>query len=264
MKKMVSIKFLGLGAVICLGLAGCSTPQRGPSPQPGEQLPQVFSSTVSKPVRYDYLAYVPETRITGSQEKFPLILFLHGLGERGSNVWKVAVHGPPKLIKNGKQFPFIVISPQCPLGAYWDAESVVALLDDVCNRYSVDRDRVYLTGLSMGGFGSWDLIARYPERFAAAAPICGGGSIVALAAADKEKSAALKRLPIWAFHGAKDNVVALQQSEDMVNRIAKGGGNAKLTVYPEATHDSWTATYDNPELYDWFLKHDRKTNVMTK
>jgi predicted peptidase len=124
---------------------------------------------------------------------------------------------------------------------------LINLLDDVVAKCSVDKERIYLTGLSMGGYGAWALASAYPERFAAITPICGGGRGFM---ADK-----LKDVPVWAFHGAKDNVVPLKESEEMVNAVKNRGGDAKLTVYPEAGHDSWTETYNNPQLYEWFLQH---------
>jgi len=184
-----------------------------------------------------------------------LILFLHGAGERGSDLKKVKIHGPPKIVSQGKDLPFIIVSPQCPQESWWpkEIETLTALLDDIEARYNVDTDRVYLTGLSMGGFGSWALANDQPDLFAAVVPICGG---IEPFFADN-----LKDVPIWAFHGAKDTTVPLSQSSDIVEAIKKLGGDAKLTVYPEAGHDSWTETYDNPELYDWLLEHrlsDRK------
>ncbi len=114
----------------------------------------------------------------------------------------------------------------------------------------MDTERIYLTGLSMGGYGTWALAAKYPERFAAIVPICGGGK--------RFMARSLKDIPVWAFHGAKDNVVPLKESVKMVNAVKALGGNARLTVYPDAGHDSWTETYRNKELYSWFLGHRKK------
>ena len=184
-------------------------------------------------------------------EKWPLILFLHGAGERGDNLKLVGQHGPPKIVKQ-KDMPFIIVSPQCPKDSWWPKENevLINLLDDIVSRYNVDKSRIYLTGLSMGGYGSWSLGCDHPKRFAAIAPICGGG--------EPFFGRKLKNTPVWAFHGAKDNVVALKKSEDMVKAIERAGGDVKLTVYPEAGHDSWTETYNNPELYTWFLSHSNK------
>ena len=129
-------------------------------------------------------------------------------------------------------------------------EDKQALVDDVLARHkAADPDRVYLTGLSMGGFGTWETATEYPERFAAIAPICGGGR--------PYTAARLKKLPTWVFHGEKDPVVPIKRSEEMVDALKKAGGDVKFTRYPEAGHDSWTETYNNPELYEWFLKHQR-------
>jgi predicted peptidase len=170
----------------------------------------------------------------------------------------VAIHGPPKLVKQGKEFPFIIIAPQCPEGDRWHEDALLELLDRVTHEYAVDTNRVYLTGLSMGGFGTWKLGIAHPEKFAAIVPICGGGETIDVLLAGRERGAALKSLPIWAFHGAKDPVVPVTESERMVNALKKAGvKEVKLTVYPEAQHDSWTETYNNPELYEWLAKQSR-------
>jgi len=209
---------------------------------------QVFEKTITKTVRCQYLLFLPEG-YGQKKQRWPMILFLHGAGERGSDLNLVKKHGPPKIVESGKDLSFIVVSPQCPAGDWWTDknEVLINLLDDVVARCNVDPERIYLTGLSMGGFGTWTLASAYPDRFAAIAPICGGGKVFM---ADK-----LKDVPVWAFHGVKDPLVPLKESEDMVNAIKARGGDAKLTVYPDAGHDSWTETYNNQQLYDWFLQH---------
>jgi len=174
----------------------------------------------------------------------------------------VAAHGPPKLLAQGKKdMPFIVASPQCPTGERWKTEALAALLDEIEANYRVDATRVYVTGLSMGGYGTWAMANEYPNRFAAIAPICGGGEIVPILLAGRDKRAALKSLGIWAFHGAKDPVVKLEESEKMVDAFKQiGATDVRLTVYPEATHDAWTETYDNPKLYEWLLAHRRPSS----
>lgn len=207
----------------------------------------------------DYLLFLPDGYENSSQKKWPLILFLHGAGERGTNVWMVAKHGPPKVVAEKPNFPCIVVSPQCPENRIWSRDLLLGLLDHVLQTYSVDPTRVYLTGLSMGGYGTWDLGLSHPERFAAIAPICGGGEYITVLLASRSKAEALKSLPVWAFHGGKDNVVPLSESERMVDLLKRSGvKQVKLTVYPNAGHDSWTETYNNPEFYDWLLKHRRK------
>jgi predicted peptidase len=211
---------------------------------------QTFEKEITKTLSCKYLLFLPEG-YDKEQKRWPLMLFLHGAGERGDELNKVKVHGPPKLVEKQKDFPFIVVSPQCPDDDWWTTktEVLINLLDDIVARYDVDTERVYLTGLSMGGYGSWALASEYPDRFAAVVPICGGGSRI--------MSRTLTDVPIWTFHGAKDGVVPVEESKDLVEAINARGGNAKLTIYPEANHDSWTETYNNQEVYDWLLKHRR-------
>lgn len=199
-------------------------------------------------VRLKYLLYLPKDY--AAKPAWPLLLFLHGAGERGDNLEAVKTHGPPKLIAAGQDFPFIVLAPQCPKNRWWEPVGLTALLDEIVERYKVDRDRIYVTGLSMGGFGTWALAAYSPDRFAAIAPICGGG--------EPYWARSLSHLPAWIFHGGKDGVVPPQRSEQMLQAMKKNGGDAKLTLYPEAGHDSWTASYANPDLYKWFLEHKRQ------
>ena len=198
-------------------------------------------------VTLDYLLFLPK----GYEEKdsWPLMLFLHGAGERGDDLELVKKHGPPKIVETKPDFPFVLVSPQCPRNRWWDARGLTALVDDVVAKHKIDEDRIYVTGLSMGGFGTWSLAAHTPDRFAAIVPICGGG--------ESYWTRRLSHLPVWVFHGGKDSVVPLERSEAMVDALKKQGGNVKLTVYPEAGHDSWTATYDNPELYEWLLQQKR-------
>ena len=178
------------------------------------------------------------------------MLFLHGAGESGDDLSKVKLHGPPKIVESKKDFPFILVSPQSP-GRGWNPDTLHAMLEDVKKTYRVDPDRVYLTGLSMGGYGSWALAAAHPEVFAAVAPVCGGGNT--------RDASKIKNLPIWVFHGGKDPVVPVVRSEEMVKALKDvNAGEVKFTVYPDAGHDSWTETYDNPELYKWMLGHTRK------
>ena len=214
------------------------------------QHPQTLTKQVE--IKVDYLLYLPSDYGKEQSKKYPMILFLHGAGERGSDVNLVKKHGPPKLLDGKTDLAvkdFIVVSPQCPANKWWQPHEVIALLDDVSQKYSVDADRVYLTGLSMGGFGTWETASRYPERFAAIAPICGGG--------DPRRVRSLKDTPTWVFHGDKDPTVPVQRGIEMVEALKQAGNEAKFTRYPDAGHDSWTVTYNNPELYAWFLQHKR-------
>ncbi len=178
------------------------------------------------------------------------MLFLHGAGERGDDLELVKKHGPPKLIEAGQDFPFIVVSPQAPAEQWWSTVFLDALLQEITATYRVDMDRVYATGLSMGGFGTWDLAMTFPDRFAAIAPICGGGNAYSVCV--------IKDLPIWNFHGAKDPVVPLARSQEMVDALQRCSGDVRFTIYPDAGHDAWTETYDNPALYEWLLAHRRQ------
>jgi predicted peptidase len=215
------------------------------------QQAHTFEVQVVRSVRLNYLLYLPQDYSADEQKKWPTILFLHGAGERGDDLELVKVHGIAKIVEQQEDFPFIAISPQCSEDSWWpvEVEALDALLNKVVATYAVDPRRIYLTGLSMGGHGAWSLAIAHPERFAALAPICGGG--------DPNKVCALKDVPVWAFHGAKDPVVPLKKSEEMVDALKACGGNVRLTVYPDAEHDSWTQTYDNPKLYKWFLQHTR-------
>lgn len=197
-----------------------------------------------------YLRYLPAEPPASAAAPAPLILFLHGAGERGRRVEDVAREGLPRLIEQGTDLPFIVVAPQCPPETWWSVSALTRLLDDVETTLPVDPARVYLTGLSMGGFGSWALAAQQPGRFAAVAPICGGG--------DPESAAQLAGVPIWAFHGARDDIVPQSRSDEMVAAVRAAGGDPRYTVYPDLAHDSWTVTYENPELYAWFLQHVRE------
>jgi predicted peptidase len=234
---------------LAVGLSLFVSPVRGAEPAGGTQTPAEFSQEIV--VKTQYLLYLPKDYAT-SDKKYPLMMFLHGAGESGKDLEMVKKHGPPKLIAADKDFPFIVVSPQSP-GRGWNPEVLNGLLDEIIAKHRVDTDRVYLTGLSMGGYGTWSLAAEHPERFAAIVPICGGG--------DPDDANKLKAIPTWVFHGAKDDAVPLSRSEEMVNALKQAGANPKFTVYPELAHDSWTVTYDNPELYTWLLEQslaDRK------
>lgn len=206
-----------------------------------------------------YLIYLPKEYSAKTKgERWPLLLCLHGSGERGTDVQRAAVHGPMSLVKQGTNFPFIIVAPVWPAGEQWENEPLLQLLDHIEKQYAVDTKRVYLTGLSMGGYGTWKLGLARPERFAALAPICGGGNMIDVILGKRDNGAALKNLPIWAFHGAKDDVVPLEESARMVTQLKKlGVKNVELTVYPEAKHNSWTETYNDPKLYEWLLKQSR-------
>ena len=235
------------------------------------QTAESFHRTITKKVGYEYLLALPSGYDPTADKMWPLIIFLHGSGERGTDLWLVAKHGPPKILRGEPTAPhlneaarrllrtqFIVVSPQGPPGKSWDDDTVVALLDAVTERYKVDPQRSYLTGLSLGGYGTWSVGLKYPERFAAIVPICGGGQPVDAWRSAEAKRSSLLSLGIWAFHGAKDTSVPLAESERMIATLKSVGlAETKLTIYPEAGHDSWTESYADPELYAWLLRHRR-------
>ena len=213
------------------------------------QMPKSFRQRVTKTVGCRYLLHLPED-YARTRKRWPLMLFLHGAGERGDDLALVKKHGPPKFLDDRPDFPCIVVSPQCPAEEWWDTTVLVALLDRVSKLYRVDPQRIYVTGLSMGGYGTWALALAQPQRFAAIVPVCGGGN--------RLLAKRIAHLPVWVFHGAEDEIVPLEQSERMVDALRAAGAEPQFTVYEDVGHDSWTETYANPELYEWLLAQRRQ------
>jgi predicted peptidase len=198
-------------------------------------------------------------------EKYPLVIFLHGAGERGDDNQKQLVHGMNDFAADEimARYPAFVMAPQCPEGQKWSdvdwsaptsklpAEISPALAatlkaaDSLQKEFSIDPKRIYITGLSMGGYGVWDALSRQPERFAAAAIICGGG--------DPAYAAKMKGAPIWAFHGEDDRTVPVGRSREMIDALKAAGAKPKYTEYPGVGHNSWARTYADPALYDWLF-----------
>jgi len=211
--------------------------------------------------RLDYLVHVPDG--DAPAEGWPLLLFLHGAGERGDDLTRVQVHGPVKLVDEMPELrECVLVAPQCPDGSWWRSEALLALLDEVQAGEGVDPARVYVTGLSMGGYGTWSLLAAAPERFAAAIPICGGGEIGRRwpehgTGFRIEDLLEARDVPIRAFHGEDDTVVPPEESRVLVDALKAVGADVVLTVYPGVGHDSWTRTYDNPGLYAWLFAQRR-------
>ncbi len=199
------------------------------------------------------------------QKKYPLVLFFHGAGERGDDNVAQLVHGMNDFARdeNREKYPCFVVAPQVPEGKRWvevdwteDAHDfdekpsvtmqlVIELLDALPKEFRIDRTRLYVTGLSMGGFGTWDIISRFPDKFAAAAPVCGG--------ADLKLAPKLVHVPIWTFHGDQDTVVKLHRTVDMVEAIRKAGGKPFYTEYAGVGHDSWVKAYSDPKLMEWMF-----------
>lgn len=219
---------------------------------PVNQSPQSLN-LVNSNEKLHYWLFLPEGyEPKGNDTKWPLMIFLHGHGERGSDLAKVKQWGPPKRVANQPDFPFVVVSPQLSEEFHnWQMEPLEQLVKHSIQSLNVDPKRVYLTGLSMGGRGSWALAAKMPKQFAAVLPICGGGK--------PETADTLLDLPIWAFHGDADRVVPVSETTRMVETIQKAGGQkVKMTIYPGVRHNSWSQTYANPEIYEWLLQQKRQ------
>jgi len=219
-------------------------------------------------IHIPYRLAVPEKVEAG--KVYPLVLFLHGAGERGDDNKKQLKHGVRAILAGAEKLgePCFLIAPQCPEDLWWadlDAEkrrlvaakapnprleAVLALVADFSKTHPVDPKRFYVTGISMGGFGTWDLMSRVPEKIAAAMPVCGGG--------DPSIVSRFKDVPVWTFHGDADPTVPLAATTDIVEALEKAGGKPKLTIYPGVKHDSWTMTYDNLETIRWLFSHRLK------
>ena len=219
---------------------------------------QTLNYRLLKPLNYD------------ATKKYPVVLFLHGAGERGDDNVSQLKHGAPLFLKPEvrEKYACFVVAPQCPAEQKWadiDWSSdtptqpeklspsmalVLSAIELLQKEFSIDPDRLYVTGLSMGGYGTWDLITRFPEKWAAAAPVCGGG--------DKRKAALAKSVPIWAFHGVEDNAVKLVRTVEMIDAIKAAGGNPLFSEYPYLGHDSWTTAYGEPEFLPWLFTQRRE------
>jgi predicted peptidase len=205
-----------------------------------------------------------------SDRKYPLVVLLHGAGERGDDNEKQLIHGVPEFLKpeNRRNYPCFLIAPQCPEGKKWvevdwgadttmqpkepsePMRLVLGLIDQVQKDYPIDPKRIYITGLSMGGFGTWDAIARRPDLFAAAVPVCGGG--------DESTAPKISKIPIWAFHGSKDPAVKVAQTLRMVEALRKAGGDPGITIYPGEGHASWVPAYRDAAMMKWLFAQKKE------
>jgi predicted peptidase len=218
-----------------------------------------LKAKIGEPV-LPHLVYLPADYDKDASKRWPMLLCLHGKGERGDNISQLKEAGLLSRLEYDaafrKSFPFIVIAPQCREGDWWSSHELARLLDDAEAKYRVDTDRQYVTGMSMGGYGTWALANEFPDRFAAIAPICGGG--------DTTEAARLAHVPVWAFHGAKDSIVPFWESDHMVKALRTLGDEVQFTVYPDTGHDAWTAAYATNELYGWLLSHSRAGNKLAE
>lgn len=214
----------------------------------GELVPQRMERQATHAL--DYYLYLPEGYETRAD--WPLVVFLHGGGEAGTDLTRVLRHGPPAMIAKGRDFPFVLLAPQSPYpDRMWDDEAVMTLIDEATASLAVDADRVVVTGLSRGGMATWRLGMQHPDRFAGLVPIAGGGLPV--------YAFRLKDVPVWAFYGAKDEAVALDDARRVADRLRREGGNIAITVYPDAGHaETWEAAYADTRLWAWIEERDRK------
>jgi len=241
--------------VALLGLALAASAAAAKTKMP----PIVEGQTPQQPVEagnYPYQLFVPKGYPGDTAKQYPLLIFLHGSGERGDDITKVKVHGPPKIAERDPAFPFLTISPLLGTDQDWDIAKLDRLVDHVAWTYRIDPARIYLTGLSRGGHASWRWAIAEPKRFAAVAAVAGRGN--------PGEACRLMDLPVWAFHGDRDDVVVPEGSFDMARAIrACGGRKIRLTIYPDLGHNAWDPAYDDPALYAWLLEQKRPSPTDT-
>lgn len=213
---------------------------------------RVFNSEIKPSLKMNYLISVPED--FKCEEKLPMIIFLHGAGERGMDPQKIMIHGLPPLLNTGLNVRAIVLAPQVPdeNHVWWHfADEVMELINNIAEEFNADQDKISLTGISMGGFGTWDLATFHPDFFSCIAPVCGGGM-------SWRASDSLKDMPIRAYHGDIDGAVPLSASVDMVDSINKNGGKAELIILHNVGHFSWPFAYNQTNLVEWLVSHTIK------
>jgi len=204
--------------------------------------------------QYAYSLYSPQGVGGKESESIPLLVSLHGGGEAGGSMQQVRSLGLPGLIELGMELPCYVLAPlNHHAGKFWNEFALESLLDRICLAHAVDSDRVYLTGMSRGGYGVWRLAMNNPDRFAALLVICA-------ASVPYIYAHRVRNTPIWIFHGAKDKTVPPSYSEEMALRLTAEGADVRYTLYPEADHDSWTPTYRNIEVFDWLFSKRRRSS----
>jgi len=204
---------------------------------------------------YQYLSYVPAGYDEDTSMRWPLIVSLHGGSRRGSDLKKLYADGIPDQIYRGRDFPFVIVAPQCPEHIRWSTDNWFDnFYEEITSKYRIDTNRVYLTGASLGGSGTWYLAIEYPNRFAAIAPMCGFTSHNDFIGKNVDR---LVDMPIWAFHGANDLVVPVEETERMIQRLQGKNKDLKVTIEPDVGHGIGWLVYPNNDLYDWFLSYDK-------
>ncbi len=199
---------------------------------------------------YPYLVYLPNGYEKSMSKEWPLIIYLHGSSCKGNNLDRLKKYGPPFYLDRGMQVDAIVISPQCPSNRNWTSGNwFESFYKELTEKYHIDPSRVYLTGMSLGGFGTWDLASRYPEYFAAIMPLCGGGR--------PDMAQTIKDLPTWVFHGDKDRLVNVNRSVQMVNAMQELGSRPKFSVLKGQGHDIHKV-YSDEGVYEWLLSQHKQ------
>ncbi len=195
---------------------------------------------------YKYQLYLPKGYST-TKTAYPLVIYLHGGSQRGNDLTKLNVYGPPSLVSKGQDFPFIIASPQCPDDKFWSTDNwFEPLYADLTTKYRIDPKRVYLTGISMGGYGAWQTAVAYPDKFAAVVPLCGGCD-------DSTQVCNIKNIPIWTFHGTADDLIPIDETERLVRRLEQCRGNVKFTRLKNTGHDI-QYLYEDKSIYRWMLQ----------
>jgi predicted peptidase len=251
---MMLRKILAVAGMCAVALA-CISVNKVENHTQGKASPSMNTGFINKTIHEGkdarrYVVYVP--REYDPAKAWPLVVFLHGAGERGNDGLAQSEVGLGRAIRLWPdRFPCVVVMPQCPEGVWWDGaiQDIDAVYEAALRDYNIDRSRIYLTGLSMGGFGTWQYGAAHADRFAALMPICGGGKV--------EDAPKLASVPIWAFHGAKDEVVSVEQTRKMVEAVRKAGGKVEFTEYPDLNHNSWDATYSDEKVAAWLFKQHK-------
>ena len=259
------LPFLALFVLTVFGIAACAAEKVAAAADNSEFEARTYQPPGGK--KLPYLLLRPTGYRAEGGKKHPLLIFLHGAGERGSDNRAQITHGKDFLLAAAKRQGCFVIAPQCPPNARWvevdwSARShlmpeqpsvpmglLLELLPKLCDEFAIDTDRIYVMGLSMGGYGTWDLIQRHPEMFAAAVPICGGGDVT--------KAERIARLPVWAYHGSQDTVVPTSRSRDMIEALRKAGGTPRYTEAPGVGHGVWGLAFSDPELAKWLFVQRR-------
>ncbi|CCG98939.1 phospholipase/carboxylesterase [Fibrella aestuarina BUZ 2] len=205
---------------------------------------------VKPKARYDYMLYLPK-EYAANKATYPLLIYLHGGSQRGHDLNQLKGYGPPKEVAGGRAFPFIIAAPQCPDGKYWSTENWFdTLYTELTTRYRIDPRRIYLTGISMGGYGAWQTAVAYPDRFAAIVPLCGGCD-------DSTQICRIRNVPVWAFHGAADDVIPISETERLARRLKACKGKVTFTRLAGQGH-SIEYLYEGKTLYNWLLKHRKR------